>query len=169
MGGGLSDVRLEEYLAQGLACRRICPLQQIHEPQLLGYFFTMTLILYWIFLTLQLDIVILYVQYCLYICPWKVKVKVAQLCLTVCDPTDYTVHGILQVRILEWVAFSFAKGSSQPGNQTGVSCIAGRFFTSLALREAPYFPIVFTCILIIPFCLSELPSGIILLSLKVHP
>ena len=40
-------------------------------------------------------------------------------------------------RILEWVAYPFAWGSSQPRNQTGVSCIAGRFFTSWATREAP--------------------------------
>ena len=43
------------------------------------------------------------------------KVKVAQLCPTLCDPMDYTVHGILQVRIREWVAFPFFRGSSQPG------------------------------------------------------
>ena len=42
------------------------------------------------------------------------KVKVAQLCLTLCDPMDYTVHGILQVRVLEWVAFPFSRESSQP-------------------------------------------------------
>ena len=42
------------------------------------------------------------------------EVKVAQLCLTLCDPMDYTVHGILQPRILEWVAFPFSRGSSQP-------------------------------------------------------
>ena len=42
------------------------------------------------------------------------KVKVAQLCLTLCDPMDYTVHGILQDRILEWGAISFSRGSSQP-------------------------------------------------------
>ena len=40
--------------------------------------------------------------------------KVTQSCLTLCDPMAYTVHGILQVRILEWVAFPFSKGSSQP-------------------------------------------------------
>ena len=40
------------------------------------------------------------------------QVKVAQLCLTLCDPRDYTVHGILQPRILEWVAFPFSRGSS---------------------------------------------------------
>ena len=41
-------------------------------------------------------------------------VKVAQLCPTLWDPMDYTVHGILQARILEWVAFPFSKGSFQP-------------------------------------------------------
>ena len=60
----------------------------------------------------------------------KVKMKVAQLCLTLCDPMDYTVHGILQARILEWVAFPFSGGLSQPVNWTQVSCIAGGFFTS---------------------------------------
>ena len=44
----------------------------------------------------------------------KVKVKDAQSCLTLCDPMDYTVHGILWARILEWVAFPFSRGSSQP-------------------------------------------------------
>ena len=60
----------------------------------------------------------------------KVKVKVTQSCPTLCDPMDYTVHGILQARILEWVAFPFSRGSSQPRNRTGISCIAGGFFTS---------------------------------------
>ena len=41
------------------------------------------------------------------------KVKVAQPYSTLCDPTDYTVHGILQARILEWVAFPFSRRSSQ--------------------------------------------------------
>ena len=58
-----------------------------------------------------------------------------------CDPTDYSppdfsVHGILQARILEWVAFPFSRGSSQPRDGTQVSHIAGRFFTSWATREA---------------------------------
>ena len=145
------------------------------------------------------------------------KVKVTQLCLTLCDLMDYIVHGILQARILEWVAFPYSRdlpnpgieprsnpvlhveslpvepqgkakntgvgslsllrripptqesnrglphrrqtlyrlsyqgnsrimewvaypfsgGSSWPRNQTGVSCIAGRFFTTWAIREAP--------------------------------
>ena len=44
-------------------------------------------------------------------------------------PMDYTVHGILQARILEWVAFHFSRGSSQPRDRTQVSHIAGGFFT----------------------------------------
>ena len=52
------------------------------------------------------------------------------------DPMDYTVQGILQTRILEWVAFPFSRGSFQPRNQTQVSRIAGGFFTSWATREA---------------------------------
>ena len=46
------------------------------------------------------------------------------------------VHGILQARILEWVTVSFSRGSSRPRNPTWVSCIAGRFFTDWAMREA---------------------------------
>ena len=47
-----------------------------------------------------------------------VKVKVAQLCPTLCEPTDYIVHVILQARILEWVAFPFSRGFSHPRDQT---------------------------------------------------
>ena len=105
----------------------------------------------------------------------KAEVKVAQSCLTLCNPMDYTVPGILQARILElgslsllqgifptqgsnpgllhcrwilyqlshkesprtlkWVAFPFFRGSSWPRDRTGVSCIAGRFFTNWATRE----------------------------------
>ena len=67
---------------------------------------------------------------------WLLKVKVAQSCLTLCHPMDYTVHGILQARILEWVAFPFSRGSSQPRDWTQVSHIAGGFFTSWATRLA---------------------------------
>ena len=59
----------------------------------------------------------------------KVKVKVAQSCLALCNPMGYAVHWILQARILEWVAFPFFRGSSQPRDRTQVSCIASRFFT----------------------------------------
>ena len=65
-----------------------------------------------------------------------VSVKVTLSCPTLCDPMDYTVHGILQARILEWVAFHVSRGSSQPRgrpqrwDQTQVSCTAGKFFTN---------------------------------------
>ena len=58
------------------------------------------------------------------------------LAWTLCDPMNYTVHRILQARILQWVAFPFFRGSSQPRDRTQVSCIAGKFFTSWATREA---------------------------------
>ena len=70
------------------------------------------------------------------------------------DPMDFSppgssVHGILQARILEWVAISFSRGSSRPRDQTLVSCIAGRFFTTDPPGEAsvwedspgPKFPV----------------------------
>ena len=44
----------------------------------------------------------------------KMKLKVVLSCPTLCDPIDYTVHGILQARILEWVTFPFYRGPSQP-------------------------------------------------------
>ena len=45
----------------------------------------------------------------------EVKVKATQSCPTLCDPMNYTVHGILQARMLEWVTISFSRGSSNPG------------------------------------------------------
>ena len=64
----------------------------------------------------------------------KVKVLVVQSCLTFCDPMDSgppgsPVHGILQARILEWVAIPFCRGSSQPRDRAQISCLAGRLFT----------------------------------------
>ena len=64
------------------------------------------------------------------VCVCKVKVEVAQSCPTLRDPMDDTVCGILQARTLEWVAFAFSRGSSQPRDQTQASRIAGKFFTS---------------------------------------
>ena len=60
--------------------------------------------------------------------------KVAQSCPTLCDPMDCnlpgsSVHGIFQVRVLEWVAISFSRGSSQPRDRTWVSRIVRRCFT----------------------------------------
>ena len=51
--------------------------------------------------------------------------RVAQSCPTLCNPTDYTIHGILLARILEWVAFPVSRGSSQPRDRTQISCIIG--------------------------------------------
>ena len=65
----------------------------------------------------------------------KKKVKVALSCPTLCDPMDYTVHGILQTRILEWVAVPFSRGSSQHREGTQVSRIAGGFLTSRPTGE----------------------------------
>ena len=69
-------------------------------------------------------------------------VLVAQLCLTLCDPTDCgppgsSVRGILHATILEWIAIPFSRGSSQSRNRTWVSCIAGRFFSVWATGKIP--------------------------------
>ena len=61
-------------------------------------------------------------------------VKVPQACLTLCNPVDYTVHGILQARILEWVAIPFSRGSSNPGLNLALPHCS-KFFTSWATRE----------------------------------
>ena len=50
--------------------------------------------------------------------------------VSICESMDDTVHGILQARILERVAFPFSRGSSQPRDQTQISCITGGFFTN---------------------------------------
>ena len=57
-------------------------------------------------------IILSYLYMYRFIC--TMNVKEAQSCPTLCDPVDSTVHGILQARILEWVAFPFSRGSSQP-------------------------------------------------------
>ena len=65
--------------------------------------------------------------------PADIESEVAQSSLTLCDPVDYSlsgssVHGILQARILEWVAICFSRGSFWPRNRTWVSCTAGRLY-----------------------------------------
>ena len=71
---------------------------------------------------------------------------VARSCLLLCNPMDCSppgssVHRILQARLLEWVAILFSR-SSQSTDQTCVSCISGRFFTTWATREAPLYYII---------------------------
>ena len=70
-----------------------------------------------------------------------IYLEVAQSCPTLWDPTDCSlpdssVHTIFQARVLEWVAISFCRRSSQPRDWTWASCIAGRWFTVWATREA---------------------------------
>ena len=68
--------------------------------------------------------------------------EIAQSCLTLCDPMDcglpgFSIHGILQARILEWVTISFSRGSSRPKDRTWVSRIGGRRFNLWATRKDP--------------------------------
>ena len=85
-----------------------------------------------------------YMHACMHVCACVcvcVCVLVAQLCPTLCDPMDCnppgsSVHGILQARILEWVAYSFSRGPSGLRNETGVSCIAGGFFFFFLINRA---------------------------------
>ena len=112
----------------GVVCRRESFLQfpgPVDSPFILHLFF-LGLLLLLVFLLHSL----LFLSISL-----KVKVKVAQSCPTFCNPMDCTVYGILQARILEWVAFPFSRGSCWPRNPTRVSCIAGGFFTNWGMRE----------------------------------
>ena len=81
-------------------------------------------------------ITIISVYMCVCVC-----VLVIQLCPVLCDRTDYSppgssVLGIFQARILGWITIPFSKGSSQPRDQTWVSCITGKLFTDWVTREA---------------------------------
>ena len=89
------------------------------------------------------------------ILPWLLlatKALVAQSCPILCDPTDYSPPGssicrILQARILEWIAIPFSRGSSQPRDQTQVSCIAGGFFIVWVIWDVQqqHFIVPMTC------------------------
>ena len=74
------------------------------------------------------------------ICSWAVKWSCSQSCPTLCDPIDCSVpgssvHGIFQATVLEWIAISFSRGSSQPRAWTQVSRIVDRRFTVWATKE----------------------------------
>ena len=76
--------------------------------------------------------------------PGQFRKLVSQSCRTLCDPMDCSppgssVHGILQARMLEWVAILLSRGSSRPRDRTWFSCISGRFFTDWATRETNNF------------------------------
>ena len=79
--------------------------------------------------------------------------KLLQSYLTLHDPVDYSppgssVHGILQARILEWIAIPFSRGSFCPKGRTQVSCIADRFFIFWATMEAPTYTVEFCFIFV---------------------
>ena len=79
-------------------------------------------------------------EYALY----TVKYKVSQPCPALCSPMDcslpgFSVHGILQARILEWVDVSFSRGFSHPREQTQISHIVGSFFTVWATNKSPIY------------------------------
>ena len=78
---------------------------------------------------------------CVCVC---VKVKVAQLCLTLCDSMDYIVNGILQARILEWVAFPFSRGSPgdlpNPGIELGSPALQVDSLSTELSGKAPHIP-----------------------------
>ena len=72
----------------------------------------------------------------------KLKLLVAQSCLTLCNPMYCSlpgsfVHGILQARILEWIAIPFSRESSQPRDQTPVSCTGRRILYHLSHEGSP--------------------------------
>ena len=70
------------------------------------------------------------------------EVKVAQSCLTPCNPMNYTVHEFSKPEYWSGLPFPFSRGSSQPRDRTQVSCTAGAFFTSWATREASYLLLI---------------------------
>ena len=85
---------------------------------------------------IDLDLFIIIVRYFANFNPLRClgESEAAQLCLSLCDLTacslsSSSVHGIFQVRILEWVAIPFSRESSQPRDRSRVSCIAGRLLT----------------------------------------
>ena len=70
------------------------------------------------------------------------EVKVAQSCLTLLDPMNYTFHGILQARILEWIAVPFSRGSSPPKDGiyvSYVSCIGRHILYHLSYQGGPLY------------------------------
>ena len=103
------------------------------------------------------------VRVCVHVC-----VLVTLSCTTVCDPVDYnppgsSVHGVLQARILEWIAISFSRGSSQPRDQTWMSCMQadslclsqqGRFFMSDAQLLSTH-RVIFGLLLCARYCSSK--------------
>ena len=101
-------------------------------------------------------------------CWERLNVLVAQPCLTLCDPVDCSPPGssvleIFQARILEWVAISFSRGSSQPRDRTRVSCTAGKFFTDWITKYQVIN--LASCFIIFKLVLSKFPKNRLVLHL----
>ena len=114
-------------------CSGGCPAYARALTELSVYYLIPFLPLFYLKVVPSLYIVesaLLFVNLLIKNCSLVSEMKVAQLCPILFDPMGYRVDGILQARILEWVAFPFSRGSSQPRDRTQVSCIAGGFFTS---------------------------------------
>ena len=104
---------------------------------------------------------------------WMNECEVAQLCPTLRDPMDCglpgsSIHGILQARVLEWVAISFSRGSSQPRDWTRVSRIVGRHFTIWAIREASTHLRNSSCVFLHDWSRSPVDLLLCLNSTRVH-
>ena len=87
-----------------------------------------------------------------------VKCLVAPSCPALCNPMDYTVHQILQARILKWVAVPFSRESSQPRDQILVFCIAGGLFNSWAQGKPEWVVSPFSTLLewvVYPFSIGS--------------
>ena len=76
-----------------------------------------------------------------------------------CSPPGSSVHGILQARILEWVAISSSRGSSRPRAQTWVSVLAGGFFTAEPPGKPYLLQFLLHTILLCPTFMEEEPRG----------
>jgi len=92
--------------------------------------------------------------------------EVAQSCPTLCDPVDcrlpgFSVHGILQARILEWVTISFSRGSSQPRDWIRVSSVGDRRFNLWATREGKVFSLAETnCSTVYSYSRNDAPPSV---------
>ena len=94
----------------------------------------------------------------------RLYISVSWSVMSDCDPMDYSlpgssVHGILQARILEWVAILFSREILEFRDWSWVSCIAGRFFTIRATREAPYMCLcMYVCMCVCCMCVCSVLS-----------
>ena len=141
---GISQTKILGYVAISFSKGSFCGIEHV-SPALAGRFFTTDhqgSPYRWPNITNYREMQIKTIRYHFTaVRKWSEWNKVAQSCPTLCNPMDCSIpgssiHGILQARILEWVAIFFSRGSSWPRDRTRVSCIAGRCFTLWATKEA---------------------------------